>query len=101
MMTWSSRWVEDLREEMGAVTEEWTIALDPRWRMHDLRHTVATVMTESLGPAAYDVENLTGRSLAELLEERQVFVPLPGGAGREAPPGGRRAARAVERGLSL
>ncbi len=84
VMTWSSRWVEDLRQEMGAVTEEWTIALDPRWRIHDLRHTVATVMTESLGVSRDVVALVLGHSFgprvtrvydrAERLPERRAAL---------------------------
>jgi integrase len=84
VMTWSSRWVEDLRQEMGAVTEQWTIELDPRWRIHDLRHTVATVMTESLGVSRDVVALILGHSFgprvtrvydrAERLPERRAAL---------------------------
>jgi integrase len=84
VMTWSSRWVEDLRQEMAAVTKDWTLELDSRWRMHDLRHTVATVMTESLGVSRDVVALILGHSFgprvtrvydrAERLPERRAAL---------------------------
>jgi hypothetical protein len=60
-MTWRSRWVELLREEMQAVSDEWTLVPDPRRRIHDLRHTAATglqgrlLMGKELGTMAHRV----------------------------------------------
>jgi integrase len=62
VMTWSSVWVRNLCEEMQAVSEDWTLVPDPRWRIHDLRHTAATVMTESLGVSREVVALLLGHS---------------------------------------
>lgn len=54
-MPWSSRYVERLRAKMGKAI--------PRWRVHDLRHTVATHLTEDLGVDERVVSLLLGHTL--------------------------------------
>ncbi len=84
VMTWSSRWTRNLREEMRGVSEDWTLLSDPRWRIHDLRHTIATVMAESLGISRDVVALVLGHSFgprvtrvydrAERLPERRAAL---------------------------
>lgn len=85
-MTWSSRWVEDLREEMRPVSDELELGpLDPRWTIHALRHTLATHAIEDLGVSRHVVSLLLGHTMpgptatrvydrAELLPERRAAL---------------------------
>ena len=85
-MTWSSGWVQWLREEMRPLDDGLQPGpLDPRWTIHGLRHTIATHLVEDLGTPRDVVSLILGHALsgprvtriydrAEMLSERRAAL---------------------------
>ncbi len=85
-MTWSSNWVEQLRDQMRPVGEDCTPGpFDARWTIHGLRHTAGTHLVEDLGTPLHVASLLLGHTApgprvtgiyvrAELLPERRAAL---------------------------
>jgi integrase len=85
-MTWSSRFIRELREKTAAILG----AEMPRWTVHNLRHTIGTHMREDLGVSSEVVSLILGHTppgpritrvydRAELLPERRSALVAWGG----------------------